>query len=350
MPRTLALFVLFATVLAAQTVTVNGSTSSVAVPLGGNLAVSANGTPNAPHWWAFSTSPGPTVVGPVTIPVGPAPTFIDIGMGLPLPPSGLRQESVPVPQGPYYGPSWWYSAAIVFAPAASMGFTVSNGVAFRFADPLTNAGPDGATLVNEALTLDGSLTRDPNTGQITPGTNLQWAITGAPIGSAATLSHSTSEFPVFTTSTPGIYTITLQTQGPNGFGEDSCTVHVWDLRFTAPAGGWFSTVPVAVTGTIAGPAPLSFTVDGNPVTALGALFSAGSVAPTGTLRTVTALVTAPTGAFVSRSATITQGYGLPGSIWSSSGVVMRLTAAGLDGFEPTLQQQLAGMEIGRAHV
>lgn len=345
MPRTLPLCLLFAAALTAQTVTVNGSTSSAAVPLGGNLAVSLGGTPLAPHWWGFSTNPGPIVAGPVSIPVGFGPTFIDIGMGLPLPPSGLRQESVPVPQGPFYGPSWWHSAAIVSAPAASMGFTASNGVAFRFSDPFTNAGADGATLINEALTLDGSLTRDPNTGQITPGTNLQWIITGAPIGSAPALAHSTSEFPVFTTATPGVYTITLQTQGPNGFGEDSCTVHVWDLRFTAPAGGWFTTVPVAVTGTFMGPPPLSFTVDGNPVTALGALFSAGSIAPTGTLRTVTALVTAPTGAFVSRSVTITQGFGLPGGTWSSAGVVMRLTSAGLDGFEPTLQQQLAAMDL-----
>jgi hypothetical protein len=338
-------FLLFTALLSAQTVIVNGSTTAAAVPLGGTLAVSVSGTAYAPHWWGFSTNPGPIVAGPLTIPIGYGPTFIDVGMGSPLPANGLRQESVPVPQGPYYGPDWWYSAAVVAAPAAPMGFTASNGVAFRFADPFTNAGADGATLVNEALTLDGSLTRDPSTGQIVPGTNLQWAITAAPVGAIASLSHANSEFPVFTTSMAGVYTITLQTQGPNGFGEDSCTVHVWDLRFTAPAGGWFSTVPVGVTGLMIGPPAQSFTVDGNPVGTLGILFSAGNITPTGTLRTITARVEAPSGAFVTRSATLTQGVGVSGASWNASGVVLRLSSAGLDGFEPTLQQQLAGMDL-----
>ena len=345
MRRILPVVAMLAVGLCAQVVSVNGSTTFASVPLGGNLSVSLSATAGAAHWWAFSTNPGPIMLGTQAIPVGFGSTFIEVGFGLPLPWNGVRTENVFLPIAPIYSPALWYTAALVASPTAPMGFAISNGVSFRFDDPFTNAGADGATLINEPLSLDGSATRDPNTGQLVPGTALQWIINSAPFGSIATLTNATSEFPTFQTNMPGTYGILLQTQGPNGFGEDTCSVRVWNLSFSALPGGWFSNVPVNVTGVLSGPVPTAFTMNGVAPTLVGSGFFSGYVTPANTLKTLTARVEGPNGEFVTRSTCITQGYGMPVGTWVSGGEVSRLTSTGLDGFEPTIRTQLAGLDL-----
>lgn len=345
MLKILPVVALLTVCLHGQVVSVNGSTGFVSVPLGGNLTVTLSGTPNAPHWWGFSTNSGPIMLGTQSIPIGLGTTFMDIGFGLPLSPNGTHTESVPVPVGPFYSSATWYSAALVAAPTAPMGFAISNGASFRFDDPYTNAGMDGATLINEPIALDGSATRDPNTAQLVPGTALQWVVTSAPFGSLPTLANATTEFPTFQTTMPGIYTVTLQSQGPNGFGEDQCLVRVWDLRFNALPGGWFGTLPVNVSGVLSGPTPTVFTVDGVAQSVVGSNFTVGFVTPANTLKTLTARVEGPSGEFVTRSATVTQGYAMPVGAWVSGGEVARLTSSGLDGFEPAIQTQMASLDL-----
>ncbi|NRA96710.1 MAG: hypothetical protein HRU14_10940, partial [Planctomycetes bacterium] len=93
---TLALAV--STWVGAQTLTVNGSTSHANLQLDPSLthALVLTGPANVPFHWIADQDPGPSTVGPVTLPVGIPASTIDVGMGMPIPATGTPQESLTI--------------------------------------------------------------------------------------------------------------------------------------------------------------------------------------------------------------------------------------------------------------
>ena len=71
--------------------------------------------------------------------------------------------------------------------------------------PVANAGQDQQVRVGDIVTLDGRNSFDPDGDLIT----YNWTITGAPAGSAASLSNPTSVMPTFVPDRPGDYTVVL---------------------------------------------------------------------------------------------------------------------------------------------
>lgn len=72
--------------------------------------------------------------------------------------------------------------------------------------PSANAGPDQNVAVGRTVNLDGSGSSDTNGDTL----SFTWTIVGAPSGSTATLSDSTSQFPTFVPNVAGEYTIQLE--------------------------------------------------------------------------------------------------------------------------------------------
>ncbi|ULA64753.1 MAG: hypothetical protein LZF86_190046 [Nitrospira sp.] len=74
------------------------------------------------------------------------------------------------------------------------------------AAPLANAGRDLNVLANTLVTLDGSGSHDPNSGQTLA---YQWTLLSAPLGSSAALTNATTVAPTFTPTVNGLYLMQL---------------------------------------------------------------------------------------------------------------------------------------------
>lgn len=330
-----------------QSLTVNGLTGHVQVPTQTTIQLQLTGAANQPHFWLFNLDPGPSTLAGEPLPIGLGPGLLDLGMGTPLPASGVRTISFPVPDDPTITGIDFYSVGGVIDPGAPAGFTVSNGVSFVFTVGGVTAGPDAATRLNEAVTLDGSGNRDPFTGALPPGTTLQWNVIDGPAGAQTTLVGEPGEFPAFSADTPGLYTLELELQGPGGYGTDLVTVSVYDLHFNAPVGGVFTGGLTLLTGELAGPPHAAFTVAGQPVVPFGGVFFVFPPAPTEVMESVVARVTTPSGAYV--EAAVVQIDGTPAPlgqpVFESSTV--RLRDAGVSGLEPDLETALAALPFNQ---
>jgi PKD domain len=78
-------------------------------------------------------------------------------------------------------------------------------------DPIADAGPDQGVFVGDLVSLNGSLSQDPDLDPIT----FAWTLT-TPAGSAAVLSADTTAFPTFTPDVAGTYTATLTVRDSSG--------------------------------------------------------------------------------------------------------------------------------------
>lgn len=326
----------------AQSLTVNGQTGFSWLPLAAPAVMQMTGLPGRPHYWVFDIAPGPVVHAGVSIPVGLTPFLIDVGQGQPMPPSGARSIVVAATLPSLTGQTF-YSAGAYEDPGTPAGFTVTNGVSFRWFAPGTSAGADAATLINEPVTLDGSGNRDPLTGQLPTGTQLQWTVTQAPAGSIPVLVGEQAEFPSFRADRAGLYMIELQSLGPAGFGFDIVEVAVYDLRFNAPPGGHFAAGSVYLNGTILGPPWSAFDVAGATPSVIAGQWFRGFVTPVPPMDTFTARVTASGGASVSVSLPVTVGAAATLGPSSPQASVERLRAAGLDGLEPQIESALSAL-------
>ena len=88
--------------------------------------------------------------------------------------------------------------------------------------PVAVAGPDRGAFVGDAVSLNGSLSTDPDLDPL----EFSWTL-ATPVRSAAVLAGQTTAFPTFTPDVPGTYTATLTVNDPFGLGStDSLVVSV----------------------------------------------------------------------------------------------------------------------------
>jgi hypothetical protein len=99
------------------------------------------------------------------------------------------------------------------------------------ADPIANAGADQATVERQAVTIDGSKTRDPENDPIT----YHWQVIAAPAGSTATATATSQTFE-FLPDLPGTYDIRLTASDAGGTSSDTVRVNADALlRFAGGA-------------------------------------------------------------------------------------------------------------------
>jgi hypothetical protein len=98
-------------------------------------------------------------------------------------------------------------------------------------DPIANAGPDQTTVERQAVTIDGSKTRDPENDPIA----YHWQVIGAPAGSTASVTATSQTFE-FVPDLPGTYEIRLTASDAGGTNSDTVRVNADALlKFTGGA-------------------------------------------------------------------------------------------------------------------
>jgi hypothetical protein len=132
-------------------------------------------------------------------------------------------------------------------------------------DPVANAGPDQATVERQAVTVDGSKTKDAEGDPIT----YHWALTSAPAGSAAPVTATTPKFE-FVPDLPGTYELRLTAADAGGSTVDNMRVTAdalfkfttgakFDLDLESTAGDDKSELTLRTSPHYRG-APVAFTV------------------------------------------------------------------------------------------
>jgi hypothetical protein len=105
-------------------------------------------------------------------------------------------------------------------------------VAIHATPPVAKAGTDQTVNVNSVVTLDGSLSSDPDGDPIT---SYKWTITSKPLGSNAILSSPTIQKPMFTADMVGDYSAQLIVN--DGYVDSTpatVTIHATQLALTVP--------------------------------------------------------------------------------------------------------------------
>lgn len=88
--------------------------------------------------------------------------------------------------------------------------------------PVADAGPDQGTFVGDAVSLNASMSHDPDLDTL----EYSWTL-ATPVGSGAVLAGATTAFPTFTPDVPGSYVATLTVNDPfGGVATDSLVVSV----------------------------------------------------------------------------------------------------------------------------
>lgn len=120
-----AVFALSASAVRSQTLALDGGTS-IRRSIGGNCNVTVAGAVGAPVALALDLSPGPTIVGGVSIPLGLTPSMVVNVIGV-IPPSGTLSYLQPIPFVESLHATQLWFAAVALDVSAPLGFTVSNG-------------------------------------------------------------------------------------------------------------------------------------------------------------------------------------------------------------------------------
>ena len=213
------------------TLSVNGGTN-VAIPIGGTIGTAMFAAPNVPFIIALSGFPGPTVIGPFTIPIG-APVVI--AQNSIMPPNGIYAESGSLPADPMLAGITLHGVGVTVDPMQPGGIGITNGISFTFI-PAVDAGLDTAGLIGDPITLDGSA----NSGL--SETSYQWTAISGPPGHNAQIQNASTLFPTLVADVAGLYTIRLSASQPGLAGEasDELEVSVYDIEFFGREQGDFA--------------------------------------------------------------------------------------------------------------
>lgn len=142
--------------------------------------------------------------------------------------------------------------------------------------PVADAGPDQTVAVNASVILDGSASHDAENNALT----YQWALTGKPAGSAATLANATTAMPNFTADVAGQYIGQLIVNDGTASSAPDTVIVTAGTGNTAPVANAGSDQIVGINTTVVLDGTASRDADGNALTWKWALTAkpAGSAA------------------------------------------------------------------------
>jgi predicted secreted protein len=152
--------------------------------------------------------------------------------------------------------------------------------------PTANAGPDQSVTAGDTVFLDGTASSDPDGNALT----FAWAFTARPSGSSATLVNSLTPSPSFTADRPGTYIAQLRVNdGTVDSPADTVTITTTNSTPVANAGPDQIDVPAGSTVTLNGSASsdadghaltFSWSLLTRPVGSVAALNNTAAVGPT----------------------------------------------------------------------
>ena len=328
-----------------QNLTLGGQTGAVDYYMGTLGYLRFDAPVGAPAIWGFNTDPGPTVVGPYSIPLGLGDGLLEILGGAPTPPAGFFELYFELPPIPALEGLTIYSVGAWIDSGAPLGIGLTNGLAITFRAFHGDAGPDATTLVGKTVTLDGS----GNT-VLPSGSIYQWAVSSSPSGATATLAGADGAFPTFSADTPGSYVVTLTFGGPDGgdVTADAVVVEVFDIAFSSPVDGSFGTGTFSVQGTVSGPVAAGFVVNGATVAVgAGGAFNAGTLTPTtiGKSAPVTAELTTVNGTKLAKTVVRQIGTGTAMGMPALPAAGLRVNGLSLDPLEAPVEQLLGSFDF-----
>ncbi|MBX2798449.1 MAG: PKD domain-containing protein [Myxococcales bacterium] len=120
--------------------------------------------------------------------------------------------------------------------------------------PVANAGPDQNVRTGDRVTLNGTLSYDPDGDEL----EYRWTLVSKPAGSTATLNDDTSQLPQFTADVTGAYVAELQVRDATSVSDPDSVRVIAATDSGGGGGGCFSCAGGAVQPIGAGSAASSF--------------------------------------------------------------------------------------------
>jgi len=175
----------------------------------------------------------------------------------------LNNEPVRIGAGGYYSVSDFFKGVIDEVRIYNRALSAMEILNLHDTPPIANAGPDQAVHAGMIVTLDGSLSTDPDAHY---PLSYSWNIISKPDGSTAILSNPSAVTPSFTTDLPGDYTVELVVTDSLGLGSAPDTV-VISTTNTAPVADAGPDQAVIVLGTVVMlDGTQSYDLEGDPIT------------------------------------------------------------------------------------
>lgn len=251
---------LFPAAASAADLTVNGA-ADVQVPYGGAVSLQLTGAPSLPALVFVDSSPGPSSLGTLSVPLGLTPNFGLLASGS-TNVAGSYFATVFLPIDPGLAGATAYLAGVIVDPLAPEGLDISDGASVSVVPPIS-AGDDVVGWVGTPIALDGSGATGVD-GTIDPGVSLSWQLIQSPVGSIVGLENSAEAFGVLTPDLPGVYVAELTSSAGGVTVSDTVQVDVFDLDLIVdPQGLILPNGLLSVGGSLAGPTTgVQLTVNG----------------------------------------------------------------------------------------
>lgn len=126
--------------------------------------------------------------------------------------------------------------------------------------PIANAGPDQAGSTGSPVTLNGTLSSDPDGNQLT----FSWSFVSRPAGSGASINNGNSATATFTPDLPGVYEVRLTVTDGSLASQDTVIITVGQTN-RAPTLSLAATADVVFIGTSIQITAATSDPDGDPV-------------------------------------------------------------------------------------